>query len=275
MVNKTQLPQETVEKILDFYCNKQYGQQKVAKLTGVSISSIRKTLVENHVHIRSFSEAAKASAQYRRKYEVNDKYFDKQTKNSVYLLGFIAADGTVSKDSNQIKIGLSSVDKEFLEAINRELQNEHPVFSYETDNGYQVSELKLTSKRIKDELAKYNIIPRKTYSFEFPDLIDKQFYLDFIRGYFDGDGSVSTAGPNAIRFQICSNRPGVLNKIVDILYSYGIEKVSVQSQQRAGGPLYYIQYSTSATRKIYDLLYYPNCFCLPRKYEKYTKLVMK
>ena len=121
MVNKTQLPQETVEKILDFYCNKQYGQQKVAKLTGVSISSIRKTLVENHVHIRSFSEAAKASAQYRRKYEVNDKYFDKQTKNSVYLLGFIAADGTVSKDSNQIKIGLSSVDKEFLEAINDDL----------------------------------------------------------------------------------------------------------------------------------------------------------
>ena len=38
---------------------------------------------------------------------------------------------------------------------------------------------------------------------------------------------------------------------------------------------YYIQYSTTATRKIFQILYTPNCLKLPRKYEKFKKLVMK
>lgn len=274
MINKLQLPKETVDKIIDYYCNYQYGQQKTAKLCGVTITQVRKTLLENNIRIRNFSEAATISNQIRRKYSVNDNYFDEENPNMAYYLGFIAADGTVSKDGNQIKIGLSSVDKNFLERMREELSIEKEIFTYETANGFSVSELSFTSARIKQKLAEYNIVPRKTYSFSFPTKLDRKYWIDFIRGYFDGDGSISTAGPHAIRFQICAHKREVLETIVNFFYEeYNIPKVNIQIAQREKNNLYYFQYSTSSTKEIYNKLYYPNCICLPRKYEKYTALI--
>ena len=205
MAYKTQLSQEEIDIILDAYCNKKYGLIKTGKLIGVGSSIVRRVLAENKIHIRSFSEASSANAKNRRVYEVNDNYFDIENHNMAYLLGFIAADGNVASDSNQIKIGLSSVDRGFLEQIKTELQCEAPILDYETNNGYAVSELKFSSSKIKKKLAEYNIVPKKTYSFTFPKNLSREYWIDFIRGYFDGDGSVSTAGLSAIRFQICSH----------------------------------------------------------------------
>lgn len=189
-----------------------------------------------------------------------------------YLLGFIAADGTVSKDSNQVKISLSTIDLNFLEKIQKEMEIEKPIFTYETNNGFMVSELKFTSERIKKQLATYNIVPRKTYSFEFPQKLKKEYYIDFIRGYFDGDGSVSTAGAG-IRFQICGYRLGVLKEIIKFFEECGIPTVKILERKNGENTLYYFQYSTVSTRNIFNVLYYDDCFCLPRKYKKYISLL--
>ena len=121
MANKIQLPKETVDIILDNYCNKKYGLIKSGKEVGVSSYIVRRLLLERGIHIRSFSEAASNSNIARRMYEVDDSYFSQENPKMAYLLGFLAADGTVSKDSNRIKIGLSSVDKDFLEQIRCEI----------------------------------------------------------------------------------------------------------------------------------------------------------
>lgn len=274
MAYKTQLSQEAIDTILDGYCNKHYGLIKTGKLVNVGPNIVRRILLEHKVHIRSFAEAASANCVNRRQYNVNDDYFDQESPNMAYLLGFLAADGTVRKDSNEIKIGLSSVDADFLEMIRQELQIEHPLFTYETNNGYSVTELKFTSSKIKRQLAKYNIVPNKTYTFDFPTTLSSKYYIDFIRGYFDGDGSISTAG-TAIRFQICSFRPNVLEAIVNILYDiYGIPKVNIQrNMKESGNYLYTIQYSTTPTRQIFNILYTPNSLYLSRKYEKYKSIV--
>lgn len=47
-----------------------------------------------------------------------------------YILGFLSADGTVSRNGNRIKIGLSSVDRNFLELIKEELRVEKKIFDY-------------------------------------------------------------------------------------------------------------------------------------------------
>lgn len=38
-------------------------------------------------------------------------------------------------------------------------------------------------------MAKYNIVPQKTYIFEMPTL-KNEYYSSYFRGYFDGDGSI-------------------------------------------------------------------------------------
>lgn len=275
MAYKTQLSQEEIDIILDGYCNKKYGLIKTGKLIGVGSSIVRRILLEHNIHIRSFSEAAAANSINKRSYNVNDNYFDMESPNMAYLLGFLAADGNISKDGNQIKIGLSSIDRGFLEVIKEELKSEHPILDYETNNGYSVSELKFTSAKIKKKLAEYNIVPCKTNTFTFPSNLGKEYWIDFIRGYFDGDGSVSTAGNSAIRFQICSHKPQVLETIVNFFYEqYQIPKVSVQkNMKQSGNYLYTIQYSTVSAKKIFSILYTKDALYLPRKYNKFKSII--
>lgn len=274
MVNKTQLSREEIDVIIDAYCNKKYGLVKTGKLVGVNERIVRKVLIQNNIHIRSLAEANAANSINVRKYSVNDDYFDNESHNMAYILGFLSADGTVSRNGNRIKIGLSSVDRNFLELIKEELGVEKKIFDYETNNGYLVSELQFNSQKIKQKLAEYNVVPGKTETFTFPTNLSKKYWIDFIRGYFDGDGSVGTAGPSAIRWQICSHRPQVLETIVEFLFEeYGIPKVSVQKNEHGNSFLYTIQYSNNSTRKIFQILYTPNSLYLPRKFEKFKSIV--
>lgn len=274
-MKKAQLPKETVEGILDNYVNKGFGLIKSGKEFGVGTRVVRRILLENNIHIRSFNEAASISSVNRRIHDVNDNYFSEENHNMAYLLGFLASDGTIRKNDNSVKIGLSSVDRDFLLTIKKEIGYQGELTDYITSNGFSVSELRFTSKQIKADLAKYNIVPNKTFIYTFPKNLKREYWIDFIRGYFDGDGSVSIASSEAIRWQVCSANPDVLNTIVDFFFEeYEIPKVNLQWQEKVHR-LYYIQYSTTATRKIFQILYTPNCLKLPRKYEKFKKLVMK
>ena len=276
MANPIQLSQEVIDKIIYDYTINKYGLIKTGKNNGVGERIVRRVLLENKIHIRSRSEAAIVSNIQRRQFNVDDNYFSTENSNMAYLLGFLASDGTVDKKNNRIKIGLSSIDKEFLVKIKEELKYEGDILNYITSNGFSVSELTFTSQQIKKDLARYNIVPNKTFNFKFPKNLNKTYWIDFIRGYFDGDGSVSTAGNNAIRWQICSATKNVLETIVDFFYEeYHIKKVSILEQPRKNNTLYYFQYSTNATKEIFSILYKKNSLKLPRKYLKFKELIMK
>ena len=275
MTNPVQLSQKVIDKIIYDYTVNRYGLIKTGKQNGVGDRIVRRILLENKIHIRSQSEAAIIANIQRRQFNLNDNYFSSENERMAYLLGFLASDGTIDKKNNRIKIGLSSVDKDFLIMIKKELGYEGDILDYQTSNGFNVSELTFTSQQIKKDLAKYNIVPNKTFTYTFPESLNKKYWIDFIRGYFDGDGSVSTAGPHAIRWQICAANKQVLEKIIDFFYEeYSIEKVSILVQMKEH-PLYYFQYSTTATKKIFSILYKENCLKLPRKYFKFKELVMK
>lgn len=275
MTNPVQLSQKVIDKIIYDYTVNRYGLIKTGKQNDVGERIVRRILLENKIHIRSQSEAAIIANIQRRQFNLNDNYFSSENERMAYLLGFLASDGTIDKKNNRIKIGLSSVDKDFLIMIKKELGYEGDILDYQTSNGFNVSELTFTSQQIKKDLAKYNIVPNKTFTYTFPESLNKKYWIDFIRGYFDGDGSVSTAGPHAIRWQICAANKQVLEKIIDFFYEeYSIEKVSILVQMKEH-PLYYFQYSTTATKKIFSILYKENCLKLPRKYFKFKELVMK
>ena len=275
MTNPVQLSQKVIDKIIYDYTVNRYGLIKTGKQNGVGDRIVRRILLESKIHIRSQSEAAIIANIQRRQFNLNDNYFSSENERMAYLLGFLASDGTIDKKNNRIKIGLSSVDKDFLIMIKKELGYEGDILDYQTSNGFNVSELTFTSQQIKKDLAKYNIVPNKTFTYTFPESLNKKYWIDFIRGYFDGDGSVSTAGPHAIRWQICAANKQVLEKIIDFFYEeYSIEKVSILVQMKEH-PLYYFQYSTTATKKIFSILYKENCLKLPRKYFKFKELVMK
>ena len=210
--------------------------------------------------------------QNQRKFRVNEDYFDTESPDMAYILGFLAADCTVRKDKNEIKLTVSDIDKDILNEFYNRIGG-RPIKLYTDSKGYNNATWIFTSKHIKEKLAEYNIVPNKTFIFKFPQKLQRKYWLDFIRGYIDGDGSISTAGNSAIRMQLCSASKEVLTTIIDFLYQdYGILKPSILVRNGIH-KLYYIQYSTNETRILGDLLYgNSEQLCLKRKRDKFIAI---
>lgn len=242
---------------------------QLSKEYNISAYRLKKILLNNNIHIRSKEEQNKYSPQNQRKYQINDYYFDEINHDSAYLLGFLAADGCVEKDGG-IKIGLSSVDRQFLENIKTALQSNYPIRDYQTKDGFNVSEFIFRSQQIKLQLQKYNIINRKTYTFLFPYNLPEKYWIDFIRGYWDGDGTFCLSGLYA-RASLCAYNKEFLEQVLNILdEKYSIKKVKIYQNKNK---IYYFQYSQNAAKQLYQTFYQekPNLY-LPRKYEKCKQL---
>lgn len=211
----------------------------------------------------------------------NHDYFKKENEsaNMAWLLGFLAADGCIEKDRNVIKLSLSSIDREILEKIRLEINLKSEVKDYITSKGYNVSKIQWSSAEHKKDLAYYGIIPQKTFKLTPPYNLNRKFWKDYIRGYWDGDGSI-TIKPyeyNTLQWQITSATPEILEFIINYFYEdYNIPKVNIHSFKRGEKTLFLLQYSTNASIKIYDIFYYDKKnLNLQRKKEHYTSVIQK
>lgn len=111
-----------------------------------------------------------------------------------YILGFIMADGSVSNTGShyRLEIGLNIKDIAILEFIRSEIYPEAK-FSYRNkpsknsiSNGVRV---RFFSKELVSDLINLNVIPRKTGKEKLPE-IPEEYFSDYLRGYFDGDGCI-------------------------------------------------------------------------------------
>lgn len=275
--------EEEEKTVLYWYVNEGRGQVFSGKQAGIkNVKIVRAILEKNGVHVRNYSEAATISNQNRALYK-NEDYFSIQSPNMAWLMGFIAADGYIHKKDNGIDIGLSSVDREILERIKVEVEIENEIRDFLDRDGFANSELCWTCQKHKKELAKYNIVPQKTTILKPPYLLDKKYHIDYVRGYFDGDGSVNFIESNgkkhytALRWQVCSATREVLEFILDVLERYGVNKVNIQTQNKnRNAPIYCIQYSTNATKQIYNILYSTESdLYLARKKNHFEEILQK
>lgn len=123
----------------------------------------------------------------RKIYSQNDDIFKVEDEKSFYLAGFIAADGCVINVGNEyaLRIDLANNDRDFLSNIKDLFSCNKPI--YITNRNSSV--LTINSYSIFNDLKKFNIVPRKTKIYTFPEwLINHQSVHHFMRGYNDGDG---------------------------------------------------------------------------------------
>lgn len=273
---------EQENEIIRLY-NEGHGQSYCSKkVFGVNnIGEVKKVLRNNGIHIRTKAEANRLNPQNQNKYTQNNDYFIKQNHNMAWVLGFLAADGSVRKNENEIKVTVARQDRDVLEKIRKDINATNPIKDFVTSNGYEASTIIWTNAKHKQDLALYNIIPAKTFCLQPPLNLEKKYWIDFIRGYFDGDGSVNFIDSHgkkhytALRWQICSATTPILQWIIDFLYEeYDIPKVKIQTQKRAKHCLYSFQYSTNSTKRIFDILY-NGYLHMDRKYNHYKEIIDK
>ena len=264
---------EQKEKIIYNYVNKKWGLLKSGAEFGFSKNLTKRILVDNGIKIRNNSEA-------HRVYSLNEEYFNYESHNMAYILGFIAADGTIREKTNEIKITLSSIDKELLEKIKEEINSGRPLREYCDNNGYSKIELDFTSPIIKEKLKEYGIVPNKTTLLKPPYQLDEKFIPDYIRGYFDGDGSITKTGykGNSLEFKIVSASKNILIFFEDYFnkkYNQDKSHIYARKKEESKLQLYDLKYSTNFSKELYNILYTPNSLYLKRKKEKYEQLLMK
>ena len=283
-LNKGKTLYEIEQKVIYNYSTLGYGQKKSGEEFNIGQDKVKSILKKYNIPIRNFGEAAVLSNKREergRKYQVNNNFFAKESRNMAWLLGFLASDGNVRKDRNCIRIELSYIDEEILQRIKEIVGIENPISFREDKKGRKFVKLAWFSKQQKDDLARYSIVPNKTNILQPPYTLSHKYALDYIRGYFDGDGTINInmchgGTSKAIRFGICGASKPVLDWIVDIFEEYGIKRVNPHLDSSHENPFWTIVYSSNASREIYKLLYYDiddTVLFLKRKKDKYERIL--
>ena len=244
------------------------GVNAIGRDLGVAGLTIQRHLKKMGVKIRNPQEAQKEC----RAYNVNDNYFKIQSHNMAYILGFLASDGGISKNTNHFTIDIQRTDEEILYKIKEELKFEGPISHYVNSHGCKYSRLRVCSHTIKQDLAHYGIIPQKTFTLTPPLFLDEQYFISYIRGYFDGDGCIwINYEKYSYNWYICGARKEVIEWMQQVLLNrYGIITSLAASTQTLsqGDPFYSIQvYKKETILKLFEILYIPNSIYMERKYK--------
>ena len=235
---------------------------ELSKRANLSVYKIKKILQTNDIKIRTRFEQTVLTNQ-KRAFPVNHNYFDILNNENTYYLGFIAADGCVSSGKrNDIKIGLSSIDEDWLIKFKENIKSERPLRHYTTGKGFQVTELHFSSLKIKTELAKYSIVPNKTEKGITMDSIPQEYKLSWIKGFFDGDGSfVYNKNTKQCMIKFTSHTKNILEEINLFFQNKG--NIYIKENN------YSLEFSTLSSLAIMEKFYKINTPCLVRKKEKY------
>jgi len=198
-----------------------------------------------------------------------------------YVLGYIVADGCIcvrkDRKKHPYSLNITSVDKEHLERIKKAFESGHKVSKKSGGSGAVAYQLQIPNPVICGDLMSLGVLPRKTYnlgSIQVPD----DYFSDFVRGFFDGDGSVYIYTVNRVS-QIKGNFASSSLSFIDdfnlkICKKLGIISKTIHeaNNKRRILPFYYMHLYISDCEKLAEFMYGGNPeLYLPRKRQVFEK----
>ena len=199
----------------------------------------------------------------RRLHDIKHDYFDTiDSAMKAYLLGFFMADGSIEVNQTG-RFCVRFIQKESDANIIKLLQSEISPSSkigIVTRGKNVYHRISITSTELGNALIALGLMVRKTYhEFSLPK-IPKQFEVDLIRGFFDGDGTSGIyVGPHGVvrQVRIASYSKKVLNDIHNLL-----TKRKIRSSLLTSGGYWYL--AIQSFKEWYQYLY-PGITTFPRK----------
>lgn len=243
---------------------------KIAYKYNCSRETIRKILIKCGVSIRE-----KGS----RNYNINKDFFvNIDTSQKAYILGFIFADGSIHKSRYSLSIELSGEDGYILEQMRTLFYNGNnfPTIHIRKIGNFEYKKLHISSKEFVKNLINLNVMPNKTHKMDFPMSIKKDLLPHFIRGFFDGDGTVGLYnynGKNKISVGFCGLENFLLH-IKSILSDANINTGKLISIQKSSPQIKRLSvYAIASLIKFYNFIYKDSDMFLKRKREKFEEII--
>ena len=198
-----------------------------------------------------------------------------------YVLGYITADGCICVRKDRKKhpytLNITSAKKTILYKIRKTLGSEHKISKKPNGRlggiGYQ---LQISNPIITKDLMLLGILPRKTSNL-WPINVPDKYLSDFVRGFFDGDGSIYIYKVNrTLQIKssfVSSSLPFITNFNQRLCKELNIPKKSIHKDiYNRKKPLYVIHLYIDDSEKLYQFMYKnkPELY-LDRKYQIFKK----
>ena len=109
-----------------------------------------------------------------------------------YILGYIVADGCIYKRKdrkNSYTLNITSKDKDNLLKMGKNLSLDCSISIKYNSQKMPYSQIQICNREMCEDLMSLGILPRKTSHLELIEVSEK-YFPDFVRGFFDGDGTV-------------------------------------------------------------------------------------
>lgn len=246
--------------IIENYLSKMKNND-ICKKYNISRYTLSKILKENNVKSKQI------------KCYLDETFFENiDTEEKAYWLGFLYADGYIRKRKNsELRLKLSTKDKSHLEKFKISIKSNTNI-NDGIDKNVKYSYIGIYNKKIVNDLILHGCVNKKSLIIEFPK-INKNLERHFIRGYFDGDGSISFSKKyNTLNFV-----SGSLNFIKSLKKIF-IEELNIFNCKiiKNKANCYYITWTRMEDiKKIFDFFYYDSNFLLERKKDKFDQIIEK
>ena len=252
---------EQVAYIIDKYLNENYTLKQLGREFGCSYGTIRNLLNKHDIDSRGNKQG----------YPRNEFIFmNIDTSEKAYWLGFLYADGCVHTNRNEVSINIT--DKEHVEKFKNFLGAKNHRITESKDSRWEnaktLYQLSIKDEQIHKDLIKWGCVPQKTLVIDKIPNIPRDFISHFIRGYFDGDGSLHYL-QNTDNFRI-SFTSGSKKFLEDIQKELNVMHLSLGHSE--GTNTYQLQISgRKQVEKILNYLYQDSTedTRLDRKYNSY------
>lgn len=253
-------------KIINLY-NKGLSCQKIADKLQVSESFISKLLSRKQLKKRSNSI-------YRRQNVCNYTFFEEiNTEEKAYFLGLFFADGNITiRKSGQKVVQIQLNDKKPVFDFLKNIEANFKPYIYKNSIGNTVYKVQITSEKMFSDLEKLGCVERKSLILKYPVNLDSSFDQAFIRGYFDGDGSVYlTKDDKSIGISFNGTK-----EFLEVVNSKLPSPMSFNKEERKISNTYYLRCSgPNRVLPYYNYLYENSNQFFERKKFKFEKFYKK
>lgn len=226
------------------------------------------------------------------KYYCNHDFFHViDTEAKAYWLGFLAADGClVDKDGRHgINLLLAGYEKDHLELYRKSLEAEHPLevrLEKIRKDGVVIREQPTAKVRINSPIMYADLVdkglhPRKSKSLKFPtsDQVPDHLIHHFMRGYFDGDGSIYKMTSHGKYTHWCINvisSDEFCQRFGEVLMERaGATKIELRAHSTGEGMSYLNHRQVGNVNRTRDFLYKDATIFLKRKRDLFMQVPVK
>lgn len=267
------ISKKKLDEIIDFYQNQNKSLREISRITGYNRGTLSRML--ERLGIKTIK------GNHYRKYFFDFDFFKEiNSELSAYWLGVLYADGCILSQreygEQTFKLQIAEQDIELLQHYKEDLKSTYPI-RYDDSHFKRNSKwqrmcfLEQRSQQTVNDLKRLGCVERKSLILDFPkeDQVPEKYIYHFIRGYFDGDGSISCWKE---RFWLISfvGTENFIKKLAT--YFHG---GSVYKDKRRENSWYFSLGGNKQVIEAYHLMYDNSSRYMERKFNKFQQLLTK